>query len=91
MVLLFLTADGISAQNRLAKNLRQYKTPGLKSLIKEPVANSLSSFVVAPLSVKPTSGNSVTVIGLGTSANGLGWGYAGGQRTHLWDIGRAHV
>lgn len=84
MVLIFLTADGISAQNRLAENLRQYKAPGLRSLVKEPVSNSLSSLVVEPLPVKPSNGNSVTVIGLGTSANGLGWGYAGGQRTHLW-------
>jgi len=83
-IIFFMTADGISAQNRLAENLHQYKAPGLRSLVKEPVSNSLSSLVVAPLPVKPSSGNSVTVIGLGTSANGLGWGYAGGQRTHLW-------
>ncbi len=84
IVLLFLTADGISAQNRIGKSLHQYKAPGLKSEIKETVANSITSAVVTPLPSKPFSGNSVTVIGLGTSANGLGWGYAGGQRTHLW-------
>jgi len=81
-IFLLLTADGVSAQNRLAKNIRQYKAPDSQAKIAEPGVNSLSSPVVVPLPDKPSSGNSVTVIGLGTSANGLGWGAEGSNGIH---------
>jgi len=81
--LLFLTADVIFAQNRILKNFRQYKAPVRGTVINEPVVH-FASPVVEPLPGKPISSNAVTVIPLGTSANGLGWGYSGGQRTHIW-------
>ena len=49
----------------------------------DPVSTS-GSTVVTPLPNQTKSANVVTVLTLGTSANGLGWGYGGGQRDHLW-------
>ncbi|MCX6287896.1 MAG: T9SS type A sorting domain-containing protein [Bacteroidetes bacterium] len=84
LFIFLLTADGIFAQNRIRKNIRQYGPPDAWTIISEPAVNSQFSTVVAPLPNKLSANNTVTVIPLGTSANGLGWGYAGGQRTHLW-------
>ena len=84
-ILVFITITcGLMGQNKIRRNVRQYKAPDFKTIISEPATNFRVSAVVAPLPNKPASENTVTVIPLGTSANGLGWGYSGGQRTHLW-------
>ena len=79
-----IITSGLAGQNRIGKNIPQYKVPDSKTIISEPSTNFRVSTVVVPLPNKPSSENTVTVIPLGTSANGIGWGYAGGQRTHLW-------
>jgi len=50
----------------------------------DPVPSLQASSVITPLPTQTKSANVVTVLTLGTSANGLGWGYGGGQRRHLW-------
>jgi hypothetical protein len=79
-----IITSGLAGQNRFGNNIPQYKAPDSKTIISEPSTNFRVSTLVAPLPNKPASANTVTVIPLGTSANGIGWGYAGGQRTHLW-------
>ena len=81
---LILTADVIFAQNRVSVMLKHYKAPGRVSVINEAAVDFRPSETVRPLPAKPESENAVSIIPLGASANGLGWGYAGGQRTHLW-------
>ncbi len=60
------------------------KAVNKSSLTIEPVPSLQASPVISPLPNHTKSTNIVTVLSLGTSANGLGWGYAGGQRKHLW-------
>ena len=83
-IVFFLFADGIFAQYRPLKKYRSYKAPGVNTMVTGPAVNVQTSAVVSPKPAIANSSNSLTVIPLGTSANGLGWGYAGGQRTHIW-------
>ena len=83
-IIFFLFADSIFAQYKPLKKYRSYKAPDVTARLTCPVVNVQASPVVSPKPANPNSASTLTVIPLGTSANGLGWGYAGGQRTHIW-------
>lgn len=74
----------VIAQNHVRSGLRQYKNLDMKTMSADPVKNVQSSPVVNPVHNSTKSANVVTVLTLGTSANGLGWGYNGDKKTHLW-------
>jgi hypothetical protein len=86
LLLGFVLALGLTmvAQNHLRSGLRQCKNIDMKTMSADPVNNVQASPVVTPVPNSIKSTNVVTVLTLGTSANGLGWGYNGDKKTHLW-------
>jgi len=76
----------VVTQGQLVKKVSftSTKAPSKHAVAIDPVPNTQGSTVIAPVPNKTKSANVVSVLSLGTSANGLGWGYAGGQRKHLW-------
>jgi hypothetical protein len=74
----------VAQVHHLRSDLRQYKNIDVKTMSADPVNNVQASPVVTPLPNTNKSADVVTVLTLGTSANGLGWGYNGDKKTHLW-------
>ena len=83
IIILGLPVSGFSQKSHPPKR-HSCGVPARPSVITESFSDHLASPVVVPLPIKPSVPGSVSVLSLGTSANGLGWGYAGGQRTHIW-------
>jgi len=74
----------VVSQAQLRGKYTTYKAPDKNYVAIDPVPTTQGSSVITPLPNQTKSANVVTVLTLGTSANGLGWGYGGGQRDHLW-------
>lgn len=86
LLLVVSFAITLSAQKAVVK-------PGIKSVKAitaqrvgiDPGVSAPSMLSARPTQLKAGDGtNSVTVVPLGTSANGLGWSYGGGQKTLVW-------
>ena len=74
----------VISQAQFRGNVTSYKAFDKKAISVDPVTSTQGSSVITPLPNQTKSANVVTILTLGTSANGLGWGYGGGQRDHLW-------
>jgi len=75
----------VIAQGHLVKGkFTTIKVSDKNAISIDPVPNMQASAVVTPLPNQTKSAGIVSVLTLGTSTNGLGWGYGGGQRRHLW-------
>ena len=65
-------------------NFTSYKVSNSNPVAADPVPLTQASAVVLPTNGGVKAANVVSVLTLGTSANGLGWGYAAGCYDHLW-------
>jgi len=72
------------SQSQVKSNYTSYKASNGNAIAADPVPSTQVSPVVQPTFCKTKSANTVSVLTLGTSVNGLGWGYGSNSFDHVW-------